>query len=204
MSLPRRARDATAGAPAGRRQRLQDSTVRQRRRALVGALLAVAGLAAVGFGVMAARTDAPPAIELAADGTTPVPATHFYQQPWVLYAQVDDPRRVPSLDAIGCRTAGDLSLPAQPADLTKYGSRVVDDQSIAAVAVLGRSGADAAITCAGAESHAPLWLRPASDAPPFTPIAIVLLGVLALVAGVLVHPSVAELPARFARRSRAD
>ena len=54
-----------------------------------------------------------------------------------------------------------------------------------------------AISCESAGDHAPLWLRPASDAPAFTAIAIALLGVLALIAGLLVHPLVAEIPARL-------
>jgi hypothetical protein len=181
-------------------QRLQDSSAIRRRRSLLGLLLMLVGAAALTFGIVTARTEAPAPVEIDADGTTAVPPTHFYQQPWVLYAEVDDPRRVPDLDEIGCRTEGDLSLPAQPADLTEYGSRVVDGESIAAVALLSRSGPDAAITCADAGSFGPLWLRPSSDAPPFTPIAIALLGVLVLVAGLLVHPTVAEIPTRLRDR----
>lgn len=201
MSLARRAR-ALGSRRRDRRQRLQDSSAIRRRRSIVGLLLLLVGAGALGFGIVTARTEPPAPVEIDPDGTTAVPATHFYQQPWVLYAQIPDPRAVPSLEEIGCRTTGPLPVPAQPADLTEYGSRVVDGQSIAAVAVLGRSGDGAAIACDGAAALAPLWLRPASDAPPFTPIAIALLGVLLLTAGLLVHPGVTEIPSHLRRRSR--
>lgn len=162
------------------------------------------GAGALGFGVVTAQMEPPPAVEIAADGTTDVPATHFYQHPWVLYAKVSDPRRVPDLDEIGCRTEGGLTVSAEPTDLTEYGSRVVGGESISAVAVFSRSGEDAAITCDGAGAHAPLWVRPSSDAPPFTPIAIALVGVLVIVAGLLVHPAVAEIPSRLRNRRVGD
>lgn len=179
-----------------------DSAAIRRRRTLLGLALVLAGGMVLAFGIVTARTDAPAPVEVAADGTTTVPAVHFYQQPWVLYARVDDPRRVPDLAEIGCRTAGDLSLPPQPDDLTRYGSRVVDGESIAAVALVGRSGDDGRLVCSDAGRHAPLWLRPASDAPPFTPTAITLLGMLVLVGGLLVHPTLTELPARVRDRRR--
>lgn len=204
MSLARRARELFGGSGSNRRQRLQDSTAIRRRRSIAGVVLLVAGAATIGYGVTTARTDPPVPIEIDSDGTTAVPGTHFYQQPWVLYAKVADPRRVPALTEVGCHTEGDLAVPPQPDDLTTYGSRVVDDQSIAAVAVLGRSGDEAAITCSGAGAYAPIWLRPASDAPPFTPIAIALLGVLVFIAGALVHPSIVELPGRLRRGRRSD
>ncbi|WP_162598679.1 hypothetical protein [Nocardioides gilvus] len=139
-------------------------------------------------------------VEVAAQGVTEVPRTYFFQHPWVLMADVDDPRRVPPLTAVGCRPLGSLSLPAQPEDLTAYGSRVVgDDEPIHALALLSRSGKDAAIECDGAQPHAPLWLMPASDAPTLTPTAITILAFALLIAGALAHPRTAEL--RFRRWS---
>ncbi|NPC95281.1 hypothetical protein [Nocardioides sp. zg-DK7169] len=177
------------GARDARTRRLQDSAATRRRRRLAGAVLLAVGLATLVFGVAAGRADAPPQVQLATEGVTQVPSTRFFQSPWVLYGQVDDPRRTPSLDEVGCRPESGLDLPAQPEDLTTFGSRVVDGVPVAAIALLGHSDDGAAIACTGASDHAPLWLMPSSDAPPFTATSIVILGVLLLVAGALVQPA---------------
>ncbi|HYF74591.1 MAG TPA: hypothetical protein VD864_17305 [Nocardioides sp.] len=192
-----------AHARANRSRRLTDSAAVRRRRSIAGLVLLVLGLGCLGFGVAAGRADPPAAVQLAPDGVTEVPATHFYENPWVLYGQVDDPRRPPTAAEVGCVPEGDLDLPEQPDDLTVYGSRVVDGVPIAAIALVGRSGGDAAVRCTDAADYEPLWLIPSSDARPFTATGIAILGVLLLVAAALVHPATSELsPRRWAERSR--
>jgi hypothetical protein len=192
------------GRPASRtgstRPRLQDSAARRRTRAVIGSLLVLAGLAGVVLAVVAAGVAAPADVRLDPDGETEVPRTYAFQHHWVLFGVVDDPRRVPPLAEIGCEPAGDLDTRPQPDDMTTYGSRVIDETSVAAIAVLGHSGEDAAMVCDGSGPYEPLWLLPASEAPPFTPTAIGILGLLVLVGGLLVHPAVVELPDRWRRR----
>lgn len=180
--------------------RLRDSAALRRRRAIAGAVLAVLGLGCIGFGVVASQAEPPPDIELDPAGATEVPATRFFQSPWIVYAQVEDPRRPPTLTEIGCAPEGDLALPAQPEDLTIYGSRVVGGTSIAAVALLSRSGEDAAVRCSSASSYAPLWLMPSSAAEPFTANAIAILGAMLAVAGLLLHPATVEIPQLWRER----
>lgn len=188
-----------------RAPRLRDTARIRRRRALAAIVLLVLGLGCAGFGIVAGRAAPPSPIQLASDGVTSVPGTHFYQSPWVLYGQVDDPRRVPSLVDVGCTPEGDLHLPEQPGDMTQYGSRVVDGVSIAAIALLSRSGSHATVRCADAADYAPLWLMPSSVATPFTATGIAILGAVLLVIGALVHPATDELPARWrAARKRHD
>jgi len=195
-SLGRRLLGASRGRDP-RAPRLRDTARIRRRRAAAAVALLVLGVAGAGFGIVAGRTAPPAAVQLDPDGVTSVPGTHFYQSPWVLYGQVDDPRRVPSLADVGCTPEGDLELADQPGDMTVYGSRVVDGVSIAAVALLSHSGDHAAVTCSEAADHAPLWLMPSSVAEPFTATGIAILGALLLVAGALVHPATDELPARW-------
>ncbi|HEY0949924.1 hypothetical protein [Nocardioides sp.] len=188
-----------------RAPRLRDTARIRRRRAWVAIALLVLGLGCAGFGVVAGRAAPPSPIQLDPDGVTSVPATHFYQSPWVLYGQVDDPRRVPSLTDVGCAPDGDLRLPEQPDDMTQYGSRVIDGVSIAALALLSRSGSQASVRCSDAADYAPLWLMPSSVAEPFTATGIAILGAVLLVVGALVHPATDELPARWrAARGRRD
>lgn len=172
--------------------RMVDSARRDRRRKILGLTLIALGVLLVAAGLAARQVAPPPLTQVTADGTTEVPRTWFFQEPWVLFADVSDPRRPPALSEIGCRPGGDLSVPRQPTDLTRFGSRVIDDRPLSAVALLSRSGGSAALQCTGAQRFAPLWLAPASPAPPLTPTAIVVAGFLALVAGGLVHPSTAN------------
>lgn len=178
----RTARDA-------RSRRLQNSAATRRRRQVAGLILLVIGVGTLVFGLVAGRADAPQPVQLAADSVTQVPPTRFFQSPWVLYGQVDDPRRTPSTAEVGCLPESGLDLQEQPEDLTTFGSRVVDGVPIAAIALYGHSGGDAAIRCSGASDYEPLWLMPSSDAPPFTATSIVILGVLLLVAAALVQPA---------------
>lgn len=195
------------GAASGRGKsgppRLRDSQRIRRRRALAGITLGVLGLVLLLAGVLTARVEAPPLVEVASHGVTEVPQTHFFQQPWVLFGNVDDPRRVPELAEIGCRPLGSLSLQDQPDDMTTFGSRVVDDEPIHALSLLSRSGEDAAIECTRAGSHAPLRLMPASEAPTLTPTAITILAFVLMVVGALVHPATIELRLRKDRDPRA-
>lgn len=191
------------GARDGRSRRLQDSAATRRRRQVAGLLLLVVGLATLVFGVLAGRVAAPPPVQISAEGVTQVPSTRFFQSPWVLYGRVDDPRRTPPVDEVGCVPEGGLDLPTQPEDLTAFGSRVVDGVPVAAIALLGHSGDDAAVRCTGADDHAPLWLMPSSDAPPLTATSIAILGVLLLVVAALVHPSTIDRPTLWwAERAR--
>lgn len=198
-----RAGDRTS---SGRRpRRLRDSESRRRWRARSAWLLLVAALAALVLAYLAARVAQPEPLAVDPDGVTGVPRTYAVHNPWVLFAAVDDPRRVPDLGDLGCRTEGDLGVAVQPADMTEYGARVVDDTSIAAVALLGRSGEQARLVCEGAVRHAPLLLAPSSQAPPFAPSALAILGVALLVAAALAHPATDELPGRLRRLlSRSD
>ncbi|MQW76358.1 hypothetical protein GHK92_10760 [Nocardioides sp. dk4132] len=168
---------------------MQNSAATRRRRQVAGLILLVIGVGTLVFGLAAGRADAPQPVQLAADSVTQVPPTRFFQSPWVLYGQVDDPRRTPSTAEVGCLPERGLDLPEQPEDLTTFGSRVVDGVPIAAIALYGHSGGDAAIRCSGASDYEPLWLMPSSDAPPFTATSIVILGVLLLVAAALVQPA---------------
>ncbi|WP_284535843.1 hypothetical protein [Nocardioides sp. T2.26MG-1] len=201
-------RGRLAAARANRSRRLTDSAAVRRRRAIAGLALLVVGLGCLAFGIAAGRADPPAAVQLAPEGVTEVPATHFYENPWVLYGQVDDPRRPPSAADVGCLPETGLQLPEQPEDLTIYGARVVDGVSIAAIALYGRSGDGASVRCTDASDYAPLWLIPSSDARPFTATGIAILGILLLVAAALVHPATSELSAqrwaagRSRRRSR--
>lgn len=154
------------------------------------------GLGVVGFALVAASTPQPAALRVDPDGSTTVPRTHFFQNGWVLYAAVEDPRRVPDVRELGCSTTGFTPEP-QPRDMTRYGSRVVDDVSISAVLLLGPSGPDAVVDCRGASAAAPLVLAASSEAPAFTPTAIAIVGVLVVVLGALVHPVTVELPSRL-------
>lgn len=184
--------------------RFRDSSARRRRRSLAGLTLMLAGLAIVIVSVVAGSSTQPEAITLDPDGTVDVPATRFYQNAWVLFANIDDPRRVPSVDEIGCRPTGDLSLADQPVDMTQYGSRVVDGESVSAASLFGRSGSDASILCSGAGEFEPLRLASASPAPAFTPTAIGIIGVLFLIAAALVHPGTAEIGSRGRNREWRD
>lgn len=181
-----------------RPRRLRDSQGVRRRRGVAGLTLVGLGIACLVAGAVTARADSPPMVEVTAQGVTEVPPTHFFQQPWVLFGAADDPRRVPDLSEVGCRPLGPLSTPVQPKDLTQFGSRVVDDQPIHALAVLSRSGEGAALECDGAQAHAPLWLMPVSEAPTLTPTAITIFAFALLIAGGLTHPATADL--RFRRR----
>ena len=178
------------------RTRLRDSTRQQRRRALGGLVLLVAGLVVVIGGVVANNVPPPPATRVTADGVTAVPRTWFFQNEWVLFGSVTDPRRVPAPSVIGCRAENGISVPAQPTDLTRFGSRVVEGQPVSAMVLFSHSGGDAAIRCDGAAAREPLWLMQSSPAPPFTPTAIVIVGILLLVVSALVHPSTANLQLR--------
>lgn len=180
-----------------RRPRLRDSAAVRRRRQVAGVALFLLGLSVLAFGVVAGRADPPAPVSVDPDGTTAVPTTSFYQSPWVLYGRLDDPRRPPSLEEVGCRPVDGLELPTQPDDPSSYGSRVVDDVPIDAVALLGRSGQDAALTCSAAGAYGPLWLMPASEARPFTATGIAIVGALLLVAAALTHPSTTEPPRRW-------
>lgn len=84
-------------------------------------------------------------------------------------------------------------LETSEVSMPRFGSRVVDETSIAAIALLGHTGPEASISCTDAGSHAPLWLMPSSEAPPFTAGAFSILGVALIVAGALAHPAVADL-----------
>lgn len=182
-------------------RRLRDSEEIRRRRSVVGLTLAGLGILLLVAGAVTARVEAPPAIEVSPDGVTEVPPTHFFQQPWVLFADVDAPRRVPDLSDVGCRPLGPLSTPVQPEDMTAYGSRVVDDAPIHALALFSRSGEGAAIACDGAQAYAPLWLMPVSEAPTLTPTAITIFAFVLLIGGALAHPATADL--RLRRRPRS-
>jgi hypothetical protein len=186
-----------------RSRRLQNSAATRRRRQVAGLILLVVGLGTLVFGLAAGRADAPPPVQLAADAVTEVPSTRFFQSPWVLYAQVDDPRRPPTTAEIGCLPVSGLDLPAQPEDLTTFGTRVVDEVPVAAIALYGHSGDDAAIRCTGAGDYEPLWLLPSSDAPPFTATSIVILGVLLLVGAALVQPGSLSRPGSAPASRRA-
>lgn len=191
---------ASGSQPSSSRPRLQDSAARRRTRAVLGTLLLLAGLAAVVLGVVAAGVVTPANVRIDPDGETAVPRTYAFQHSWVLFGVVDDPRRVPSLAEVGCGPVGDLEAARQPDDMTQYGSRVIDGTSVAAVAVFGHSGENAAMGCVDADPYGPLWLLPSSEAPPFTPTAIGIAGLLVLVAGLLVHPLVVEVPDRWRER----
>ena len=180
-----------------RHRRLRNSRARRRRRSLAGLALLFLGLGVVGFALVAASTPQPAPVRLDPDGSTPVPQTHFYQNSWVLYALVADPRRVPEAADLGCRPTGSLRLEPQPADMTRYGARVVEGSSISAALLLSRSGADAAVECRNGDEVAPLVLAASSEAPAFTATAIGIGGVLLLVLGALVHPVTVELPSRL-------
>lgn len=169
---------------------------------MVGSTLILLGVAGVAFGIISAGQQPPGPVRLDPVGETDVPRTYFFHNSWVLFGVVDDPRRVPALADVGCAPVGELDVPPQPDDMTQFGSRVMDGTSVAAIAVLGRSGAEAGIRCADAEAYAPLWLLPASEAPAFTPTAIGIAGLLVLVAGLVTHPLVGEIPDRWRGRSR--
>ena len=182
------------------RTRLHDSSRQQHRRTLAGLALLAVGLVVVIGGVVANNVPPAPATRVAADGVTAVPRTWFFQNEWVLFGSVTDPRRVPAPAAIGCRAENGISIPEQPEDLTRYGSRVVEGQPVSAMVLFSRSGGDAAIRCDDASAREPLWLMQSSPAPPFTPTAIVIAGILLLVVSALVHPSTANIQLR--RRPR--
>jgi hypothetical protein len=191
------------GARDARPRRLTDSARVRRRRAFAGLVLLVLGLVSLVFGIVSGRTDPPPPVQLLADGVTEVPETHFYQSPWVLFGELDDPRRPPTTAEVGCLPQGSMELPAQPADMTEYGARVVDDVPVAAIALYGRSGSDASVRCEAAADYEPLWLMPASDARPFTSTGIAILGLLLIVAAALTHPSTIDRPTQWwVERSR--
>ncbi len=185
------------------RTRLHDSTRQQQRRILLGLVLLAVGLAVVIGGVVANNVPPPSATRVAADGVTAVPRTWFFQNEWVLFGSVSDPRRVPAPAVIGCRAEHGISIPAQPEDLTRYGSRVVDGQPVSAMVLFSHSGGDAAIRCDNASAREPLWLMQSSPAPPFMPTAIVIAGILLLVVSALVHPSTANLQLRRRRPREA-
>lgn len=182
------------------RTRLHDSSRQQHRRTVAGLVLLALGLVVVVGGVVANNLPAPANTRIAADGVTAVPRTWFFQNEWVLFGSVTDPRRVPAPSVIGCRAENGISIPTQPEDLTRYGSRVVEGQPVAAMVLFSHSGGDAAIRCVDASAREPLWLMQSSPAPPFTPTAIVIVGILLLVVSALVHPSTANLQLR--RRPR--
>jgi hypothetical protein len=158
----------------------------------------------VAFGIISAGKPPPGPVRLDPAGETAVPRTYFFHNDWVLFGVVDDPRRVPALPEVGCTPAGGLDLPRQPDDMTQFGSRVIDGTSVAAIAVLGRSGPEAVVRCRSAAAYEPLWLLPASEAPAFTPTAIGIAGLLVLVAGLATHPAVVEIPDRWRERPRRD
>lgn len=188
--------------PVTQQRRLRDTRRRRRRLGAVGLALAAAGLAVLVLGVATNRAAPPPATRVNPDGVTPVPQTRFYQNQWVLFGTTDDPRRVPTLSQVGCQPVSGLTPPVQPADMTAFGSRVVEGQSISALAVIGHADEGAVLRCAGAGAHEPLWLLPSSEAPPFTPTGIIILGVLLMVAGALVHPATVNI--RWPNRSARD
>lgn len=190
LQLPRR---RTPSGGTGRRARLVDSSARARRRALAAYVLLALGVALIACGVLARQVPAPPVTEVHPAGETAVPSTWFFQDPWVLFADVPDPRRVPSAEELSCSAARGLEVPPQPEDMTRYGSRVVDGRPLAAALLLSRSDPGAAIRCTDAARYGPLYLAPASTAPPFTPTAIIIAGFLALVAAGLTHPATSQL-----------
>lgn len=189
-----RRRKPSGRADALRRaRRLVDSPHRRRRRSLLGLGLLAVGTCALVFGIVAWGVPPPEPTQLATNGPTAVPRTYFFQDPWVLFGDVPDPRRVPAPAQVGCQPIRDISIPEQPVDMTRFGSRVVDGQPLSAMLLFSRSGGEASVDCARAVSYRPLWLMPASPAPPFTPAAIVIAAVLLLVAGGIVHPGTASL-----------
>jgi hypothetical protein len=165
-------------------------------------VLILLGGAGVGFGIFASGVPAPGPVRLDPAGETAVPRTYFFHNNWVLFGVVDNPRRVPAVADVGCAPGGELDLSVQPEDLTAFGSRVIDGTSVVAIAVLGRSGSDASMSCEDAETYEPLWLLPSSEAPAFTPTAIGIAGLLVLIAGLLTHPAVVEIPDRWRERPR--
>jgi hypothetical protein len=181
--------------------RLQDSAARRRRLVIVGSVLVVTGLVSLVFGVVVGRVPQPAPVQLDATGTTSVPHTAFFQNGWVLFGQIDDPRRVPAPEEIGCAVDGG-GLPVQPSDMTAFGARVLDGVPVSAMVLVGRTGQGATITCTDATDHQPLWLASSSEAPAFTPTGFSVLGAAVLVLGVLVHPLTLELPARLRARRR--
>ncbi len=185
----------------GSSPRLRNSDARQRARLVASVVVLLLGLASVVTGIIGSRVAPPSPVALDANGTTAVPQTHFFQNPWVLFGQVDDPRRAPTPSEVGCEPEGDLRLGERPDDITAYGSRVVDGVSVSAIGVFSRSGDRAAIRCTSASGNAPLWLFPSSDAAAFTATGIAILGALLLVLGSLLLPLSFD---RLPRRRRHD
>jgi hypothetical protein len=198
VSLARRRSEREA-----RGRRLRDSAKARRRLGIAGLVLLVLGIGVLGFGVYAGRATPPPPVQLVGEGVTDVPRTHFYQNPWVLFGAVDDPRRPPTTEEVGCVPASGLTLPRQPEDPTTLGSRVVEGVPISAIAVFGRSGSEASIRCTGAADYEPLWLMPSTEAPPLTSTSLIIAGVLLLVFAALTHPATIDRPTQWwAERSR--
>ncbi len=96
---------------------------------------------------------------------------------------------MPPLSDLGCAVSPPGSLPAQPTDLTRYGSRVVDGVSLSAVAFLGRPSGST-LDCARAGAVQPIVLRATDPGPQFAPTAITILGACALALSLLIHPAV--------------
>lgn len=192
-------RTVSLGRRSGPRRGWRNSDRRRRHAATAALLLLLMGLLCMAGGIAANSATRLVPIPVSPHGVTRAPHTWFFQNSWALYADIDDPRRPPSPEALGCVPVG-FVLPRQPADMTAFGSRVVDGVSVAAVLIIGHSGPDGRLRCVGAESSAPLWLMSASAAPPFTPTAITLLGVLLIGVAALVYPGATEIPTRIRSR----
>lgn len=205
MPSPRRAlgRPRTRSTAPARTGRRVDGALRARRLRTVALLLVALGVLSLASGVVARRVDNPPLTPVSALGTTSVPRVWFFQAPYVLFAQVPTARRPPSLSALRCEPGGGLQVPDQPADMTRYGSRVLDGTSLSASVLVGRSSGEATLTCRGRTAFSPLWLAPASSAPPFAPTAMVVVAFVLFVAAVLVNPGGLPLPRSRRRERRA-
>lgn len=166
-----------------------DLARRGRLRAISGVALGVLGLFVIVTGVGVTFVPDPPPVRVTLDRPTTVPRAWFFQSAWTLYGSVDDPRRVPPLEELGCTVSPRTGLPRQPLDLTAYGSRVVEGQSLNAVAYLGRPRG-ATLDCSRAAEHQPLWVMPAQPGPQFAPTALVILGTSLLAAAALTHPGI--------------
>ncbi|UDY23758.1 hypothetical protein [Nocardioides sp. Kera G14] len=184
--------------------RRRNSALVRRRRAFAGLLISVVGAALIGFGTWANTVDEPDPVRVTVPGRTALPEIHFFQNTWVLYAAIPDRRHPPSLSALGCSLRG-ATLPPHPADMSVYGSRVVDGGPILPAVFLGRPSR-ASLLCTDATTYGPLWAMPSTTVPPFTATAMIILGILFLVAAALLHPAVGDLPERITswRRRATD
>lgn len=183
-----------------RATRRTDSVAVRRRRGRIGMALIGLGLIAAGVGLWADTVPDPEPVTVATPGRTALPEVRFFQNPWAVFANIPDRRRPPTLAGLGCRLE-DGRIPAQPADFSVYGSRVVDDVSIAPTTFLGRPHG-AVLVCDRATAYGPVLAMPVTAVPPFTPTALVILGIVLLVAAALVHPATADLQQRWGSRQR--